>query len=230
MFLSSVRSESNSVKAFIFFMFLTTSSISSIVYYSLALFNSSLWRIQIIMNKPIHNLISVSQTKSKKYTIQCQNEIQEEIKTYRVINKKIHLWMNEWIFKTFCKEDTEQLPSCHQHSPALCLSGVHEGDGGLLPPAGLVHPVSWCRDGVQQRRPAGGGGPVRRTVVAGQEAAVYGFLRWSDSLCQHPEEVTVTHLNTWWSNFIHWTHFWLIDWFLYSKTEHVIQRIQKITC
>lgn len=97
MFLSSVRSESNSVKAFIFFMFLTTSSISSIVYYSLALFNSSLWRIQIIMNKPIHNLISVSQTKSKKYTIQCQNEIQEEIKTYRQSNKQENTPMNEWM-------------------------------------------------------------------------------------------------------------------------------------
>ena len=84
MFLSRVRSKSNSVKAFIFLMFLSTSSISSIVYYSLALFHSSFWRIEIIMNKPIHNLItSVSQAKSKKYTIECQNEIQEEIKTYK---------------------------------------------------------------------------------------------------------------------------------------------------
>lgn len=113
MFLSSVRSESNSVKAFIFFMFLTTSSISSIVYYSLALFNSSLWRIQIIMNKPIHNLISVSQTKGKKYTIQCQNEIQEEIKTYRQSNKQENTPMNEWMnFENI-------LPAGHWAAPVL---------------------------------------------------------------------------------------------------------------
>lgn len=69
-------------------------------------------------------------------------------------------------------------------------SGVHEGDGGLLPPAGPLHPLSRCRYGLQQRRPAGGGRPVGRTVVAGQEVALHRVLRRSDSLCQHVEEVT----------------------------------------
>lgn len=67
---------------------------------------------------------------------------------------------------------------------------LHEGDGGLLPPAGLLHPLPQRRDGVQQRRPTGGGRPVGRAVVAGQEAALRCLLRWSDSLCQHAEEVT----------------------------------------
>lgn len=26
--------------------------------------------------------------------------------------------------------------------PDFCLSGVHEGNGGLLPPAGQLHPLS----------------------------------------------------------------------------------------
>lgn len=81
---------------------------------------------------------------------------------------------------------------CTSSIPLSCLSGVHEGDGGLLPPAGLVHPLSRCRDGVQQRRPAGGGGPVGRTVVAGQEAALRRVLRRADSLGQHAEEVRHT--------------------------------------
>lgn len=80
--------------------------------------------------------------------------------------------------------------TCGGSSPTL-LPGVREGDGGLLPPAGHLHPLPRCWDGVQARRPAGGGGPVGPALVAGPQAALCCALRRTHSFRQQTEEVKV---------------------------------------
>lgn len=79
--------------------------------------------------------------------------------------------------------------------PVSFPSGVREGNGGLLPPAGHLHPLPRRGRGLQARGPAGGGGPVGRALVAGPEAALRRLLRWSHSLCQQTQEVNSERVN-----------------------------------
>lgn len=97
----------------------------------------------------------------------------------------------------------------------LCLAGVYESDGGLLPPAGHLQPLSPSQCGLQERRPAAGGRTLRLAVVAGQEAARHHFLCWPHPICQPAQEVTHknTHIHT-------LTHAHIVTLVPVTRTKH----------